>query len=200
MDDVFNFIGGVYYIDGEVFDIMYEYDQASCNPNTVRLRGSSYARKDPRINAGRDVSLFSRVSASELNELIARGSYCRVPGFARGRKYSPGQMIGILCIRGRLIEDAINLKVDVRSATLPVGYRNVPGVSTASGKKTDKPRFKAFKKRLDNNHDVAHALCAYEKDVQKNTYVNVSKRARSKIRALDIQISDDPEFRAYTSI
>lgn len=190
-----NFIGDVRYLGPNRYGIIYEKDQATCNPYSVREKGSKFAVSDPRVNAHGSHD-WAVVSEKQLKAICEKGTYCQKPGIARAGMHKPGEQIGILCVRGTLTKGSSGeWRVDEDTAELPTGYPNVPGISTVTGQKTEQPRFKAFAKRLEDNHKVTRAMQAYE-DEQNASSVQVEAVAdvvdeRVKV---DMSLTSDIDF------
>lgn len=192
-----NWIGEVKYLGPNRYGIVYEKDQATCRPESVLEKGSSFAVSDPRVNAHGKHD-WAVVSENQLKEICDKGTYCQKPGIARGgRSVKSGDTIGILCVRGTLTKGSSSeWRVDEATADLPIGYPNVPGISTVTGQKTAQPRFNAFKKRLNANHEVANAMNKFEKKQKAAAAAiqNAEPEERVKVAPLDVTADVDMEM------
>lgn len=192
-----NYIGDVRYLGPNRYGIIYEKDQATCKPYSVMEKGSNFAVSDPRVNANAKHD-WAVVSEQQFKDICEKGTYCQKPGVARAGTMKPGDRVGILCVRGTLIKGSSGeWRVNEATAELPTGYPNVPGISTVTGQKTEQPRFKAFAKRLEDNHKVARAMRAYE-DKQSTSQISVAyeePEQRLKVdTSLDAGIDFDKEL------
>lgn len=144
--------------------VKFVLDQASCNPDTVKTKGSDFAVPDPRVN-GYGKHDWMIISKSQFEQYKEAGTYCDRPGTKTSTDLKPGEILGIGSMSGRLQK--------FKSGWMPVecgkpeGVPNLPGIYTATGEKSDHPRYRAFINRWQRNQDVASAMRQYIKDNPK---------------------------------